>query len=219
MLGFKVRLKKLLELIQVKSKFKWIMREKIFISGAAGFIGFHACKYLLERHYSIIGLDNLNDYYDINLKKDRLKNLDKLSISSKSDWKFVLGNLEDKLLIENIFKKYKPNVVINLAAQAGVRYSLINPFAYINSNILGFLNILEIARENPIKNLIYASSSSVYGGNIKIPFSENDPVNHPVSLYAATKDQMSLWHILIAIFWNSINRAKILYSLRPLGET
>ncbi len=162
-------------------------KKKIFITGAAGFIGFHTCRILLENNYEIIGLDNLNDYYSVQIKKDRLKVLNKLATKTNKKWDFVLGNLEDKLLIENIFIKHQPKVVINLAAQAGVRYSLINPSSYVNSNIVGFLNILESCRNNDIENLIFASSSSVYGGNTKIPFSENDPVNHPVSLYAATK--------------------------------
>tara|TARA_A100001035_G_scaffold279219_1_gene280032 strand:+ start:3227 stop:4264 length:1038 start_codon:yes stop_codon:yes gene_type:complete len=161
--------------------------KKILITGAAGFIGFHTCKFFLERNYEIIGLDNLNDYYSIQIKRDRLKVLEELATSANKNWNFVLGNLEDKLLIENIFIKYKPKIVIHLAAQAGVRYSLTNPDSYINSNIVGFLSILENCRSNNIENLIFASSSSVYGGNAKIPFSENDPVNHPVSLYAATK--------------------------------
>jgi len=164
------------------------MKEKILVTGSSGFIGFHVCKTLLSRNFEVVGIDNVNNYYDINLKKSRLKVLDKYSSNKKENsWNFCKGSLEDSSFLSNIFKKYSPNIVINLAAQAGVRYSITNPKSYINSNILGFSNILECCRSNQVKHLIYASSSSVYGGNTKLPFSENDPVNHPVSLYAATK--------------------------------
>ena len=163
------------------------MTEKILVTGSAGFIGFHVCKKLLSRNYEVIGIDNVNNYYDINLKKSRLQVLDKYSSKNKNSWIFCKGSLEDSSFLNNIFKKYSPSIVINLAAQAGVRYSITNPKSYIDSNIVGFSNILEFCRSKKVKHLIYASSSSVYGGNTKLPFSENDPVNHPVSLYAATK--------------------------------
>ena len=162
------------------------MKKNILISGSAGFIGFHLCKKLIENNHNVIGIDNLNDYYDINLKEKRLEILNQVSLK-KNNWKFIKVDLENKHSILNIFKNYQPEVVVNLAAQAGVRYSLENPSAYISSNIVGFLNILEACRLLEVKSLLYASSSSVYGGNTKIPFSENDPVNHPVSIYAATK--------------------------------
>ena len=155
---------------------------KILVTGAAGFIGMHVCKVLLSRGDDVIGIDNLNDYYDVNLKKARL---DQLIISDH----FIFKNLDitDADSIALLFKKEKLNKVIHLAAQAGVRYSIENPHVYINSNIQGYLNILEQCRHNEIEHLVYASSSSVYGSNTSLPFSENDNVDHPVSLYAATK--------------------------------
>lgn len=165
--------------------------KKILITGAAGFIGFHLCKKLLKQGENVIGFDNLNNYYDINLKKRRLKELDKHFVS-KGSWTFYKNDLIDKKKMEDIFKKEKPIVVIHLAAQAGVRYSFVNPKSYIESNITGFHNILEISNLYKINNFIFASSSSVYGGNKSIPFSENDSVDHPVSLYAATKKSNEL---------------------------
>ena len=162
------------------------MSETILVTGAAGFIGFHVCRNLIKNGYNIVGLDNLNNYYDIRLKKARLGILDKEGCKTKN-WFFEKGDLSNYKFLLEVFDKYQPTIVINLAAQAGVRYSIANPHAYINSNISGFLNILECCKLQKVKNLLYASSSSVYGGNKKLPFSENDPVNHPVSLYAATK--------------------------------
>ncbi len=159
----------------------------VLITGSAGFIGFNLCKRLIQEEINISGLDNLNDYYSVSLKKARLNELNLLSIKSKSLYKFYKGDLEDQNTIEKIFQESNPDIVINLAAQAGVRYSLKNPLAYINSNIIGFTNLLEISRRNNIKHLIYASSSSVYGGNRIIPFKEKDPVDHPVSMYATSK--------------------------------
>tara|TARA_Y100000589_G_C27118157_1_gene615215 strand:+ start:98 stop:1117 length:1020 start_codon:yes stop_codon:yes gene_type:complete len=159
------------------------LKRKIFVTGAAGFIGFHICERLLNNGDKVIGFDNLNSYYDQNLKKARLKILE----STGKNWNFIKGDLEDVAHLNSIFLEFKPEIVIHLAAQAGVRYSIKNPSAYISSNLLGFSNILENCRKNKISNLIYASSSSVYGGNRKIPFIESDPTNHPVSLYAATK--------------------------------
>jgi UDP-glucuronate 4-epimerase len=154
----------------------------ILLTGCAGFIGFHTAKKLLSKKIKVIGIDNLNNYYDIRLKKNRLKLLLKFK-----NFKFKKINLTNKSKLESIFKKSKVKYVINLAAQAGVGYSLINPNAYIESNITGFLNILECCKSYKIKHLIYASSSSVYGANKKIPFAEKQEVNHPISLYAATK--------------------------------
>ena len=176
---------------------------KILVTGAAGFIGFHLSKKLLDKGYSVIGIDNINDYYSVDLKYDRLKELGiqketaavfhKENISSSySDFKFMRINLEDKEALSALFEKEKFDVVCNLAAQAGVRYSIENPDAYIQSNIVGFFNILECARYNHIKHLVYASSSSVYGANSKTPFSEEDKVDEPVSLYAATKKSNEL---------------------------
>ena len=161
----------------------------ILVTGAVGFIGFHLCKSLLNDGERVIGFDNINDYYDPELKKARLNILTSFD---KNLFTFVKGYLEDKDCINNIFLSGKPKVVVNLAAQAGVRYSLENPKSYIDSNIVGFSNILEGCRNNKIEHLIYASSSSVYGGNTKMPFVESDNVDHPVSLYAATKKSNEL---------------------------
>jgi len=168
--------------------FKELDNNKIyFISGAAGFIGFHLAKRLLDEDCFVIGLDNLNDYYDVNLKKDRLN-----IIKQYNKFKFYYADMQDKQALETIFKENKIDIVVNLAAQAGVRYSLQNPDAYIKSNIIGFFNILEACRYHPVEHLIYASSSSVYGANKKVPFEESDFVDKPVSLYAATKKSNEL---------------------------
>jgi len=163
------------------------LNEKILITGAAGFIGFHLSKLLLDNDYEVIGIDNLNDYYDPNLKKDRLEILGK-----NNNFIFHKIDLKDKTEVDKTFETYKPDYVINLAAQAGVRYSLKNPYAYVDSNLIGFMNILEACRNYPVKHLIYASSSSVYGGNKVAPFSTSHNVDHPVSLYAATKKSNEL---------------------------
>lgn len=175
---------------------------KILITGTAGFIGFHLSNALLERGYTVVGLDNINDYYDVNLKYGRLKEsgitkelieYNKLIKSEKNrKYSFIKLNLEDQENINQLFDKEKFELVVNLAAQAGVRYSLVNPHAYINSNIIGFTNILEACRHNSIKHLVYASSSSVYGLNSQMPFSTNDNVDHPISLYAASKKSNEL---------------------------
>ncbi|WP_139491602.1 NAD-dependent epimerase [Brevibacillus dissolubilis] len=160
---------------------------KVFITGSAGFIGFHLSNRLLAEGYEVHGLDNLNDYYDVNLKKARLAQL-----QEKPGFTFYQMNLEDAEAINAIFAEHKFDTVINLAAQAGVRYSLVNPRAYIDANIVGFMNILEACRHNQVGHLIYASSSSVYGANTKMPFSVHHNVDHPVSLYAATKKSNEL---------------------------
>ena len=160
----------------------------ILVTGAAGFIGFHLSQRLLLNGDKVIGIDNLNDYYDPKLKKARLKILN----ANKNLFTFKKSNLEDKEVLKNIFLKYKPEIVVNLAAQAGVRYSLQNPYSYIDSNIVGFLNLLEECRRNTVKHLVYASSSSVYGGNTKMPFIESQNVDHPISLYAASKKSNEL---------------------------
>ncbi len=163
--------------------------KNILVTGAAGFIGSYLAKRLLKEYPSsiVIGLDNMNDYYDVRLKESRLEELNKYN-----NFKFIKGNLADKEIITRIFEKYKPSVVVNLAAQAGVRYSITNPDAYIESNLIGFYNILEACRNYPVEHLVYASSSSVYGGNTKVPFSTEDKVDNPVSLYAATKKSNEL---------------------------
>ncbi len=161
--------------------------KRYFVTGAAGFIGFHLSKRLLKEGCQVIGLDNLNDYYDVNLKRARLDIL-----KQEGNFQFIYANLEDRDAIDKIFKEYKIDIVVNLAAQAGVRYSLKNPYAYIQSNIVGFMNILEACRYNKVEHLVYASSSSVYGSNEKMPFSTSDNVDHPISLYAATKKSNEL---------------------------
>lgn len=176
---------------------------KILVTGAAGFIGFHLSERLLAEGHTVVGIDNINDYYDINLKYARLKELgidrknaevfyQELISSTNENFKFIRLNLEDKEELLQLFTTEKFEVVCNLAAQAGVRYSIENPDAYIQSNIVGFLNILECCRHHEIKHLVYASSSSVYGANKKVPFSEEDSVDNPVSLYAATKKSNEL---------------------------
>lgn len=160
---------------------------KFLVTGAAGFIGFHTSQYLLKRGDTVIGLDNLNDYYDPSLKEARLSKL-----SGNENFIFHKINIINKKQVDSIFESESPDYVINLAAQAGVRYSLENPYAYIDSNVTGFMNILEACRHYPVKHLVFASSSSVYGSNTKMPFSVNDNVDHPLSLYAATKKSNEL---------------------------
>lgn len=163
------------------------LRETVLITGAAGFIGFHLSMKLCEKGFEVIGIDNLNDYYDVTLKETRLKKLEKLK-----HFTFYKEDISKKKNIMKIFKNETPEIVINLAAQAGVRYSIENPDVYVESNLIGFMNILEACRHFPVKHLLYASSSSVYGGNQKVPFSTIDSVDHPVSLYAATKKSNEL---------------------------
>ncbi len=159
----------------------------ILVTGAAGFIGSATIKRLLEEKYNVFGVDSLNNYYDINLKKKRIIDINNFSKNKLAKWCFHKISIDNMDQLENIFIKEDINIVINLAAQAGVRYSLLNPESYVRSNILGFLNILECSRKYKVKNLIYASSSSVYGGNKNLPYMESKSVDHPVSFYAATK--------------------------------
>ncbi|WP_400078903.1 NAD-dependent epimerase [Winogradskyella sp. R77965] len=175
---------------------------RILVTGAAGFIGFYVSKVLTARGYKVVGLDNINDYYDVNLKFARLNELgidqkeasefNTLCNSKTNDFSFIRMNLEDRDELPKLFESEKFDIVCNLAAQAGVRYSLENPETYVDSNLVGFLNILECCRHHNIKHLVYASSSSVYGMNKKIPFSTDDNVDHPISLYAATKKSNEL---------------------------
>lgn len=175
---------------------------KILVTGTAGFIGYHLAKRLLERGDEVVGIDSINDYYDVRLKYSRLA---KTGIAESEieygkavqsteypAYRFIKLQLEDREALQNLFAEEKFDAVMNLAAQAGVRYSLENPYAYIESNIIGFINLLECARHNPVRHFAYASSSSVYGGNTKTPFSEDDRVDNPVSLYAATKKSNEL---------------------------
>jgi UDP-glucuronate 4-epimerase len=155
---------------------------KYLLTGTAGFIGYHVVEKLLKNKKIVFGIDNLNHYYDVNLKKDRLKRLKKYK-----NFRFIKADISNSNLINKLFKKIKPDIVINLAAQAGVRYSLKNPHAYVETNVKGFLNILEECKNNRVKHLVYASTSSVYGANESLPHKENNTVDHPLSLYAATK--------------------------------
>ena len=155
---------------------------KVLVTGSAGFIGMHLCKSLLNDGYDVLGIDNMNKYYSPTLKKDRLSKLNEYK-----NFNFIEADICDESMMASVFKKFKPRKVVNLAAQAGVRYSLENPKAYVDSNVLGFMNILESCRHYDVEGLIYASSSSVYGGNTKVPFSIYDNVDKPISIYAATK--------------------------------
>lgn len=165
------------------------MSKTIFITGSSGFIGSNLAKRILttEPDTKVIGLDNMNDYYDVRIKEARLAELQKFE-----NYTFIKGNLADKAMIDSIFEQHHPDIVVNLGAQAGVRYSITNPDAYIESNVIGFYNILEACRHYPVKHLVYASSSSVYGSNKKVPYSTDDKVDNPVSLYAATKKSNEL---------------------------
>ena len=177
-----------------------LSKKTILVTGAAGFIGANLVRQLLSMDLqgTVIGIDNMNDYYDVSLKEYRLQELEKVARLSSSQWVFIHGNIADKALLGEVFARYKPSIVVNLAAQAGVRYSITNPDVYIESNLLGFYNILEACRHSyddgapGVEHLVYASSSSVYGGNTKVPFSTEDKVDHPVSLYAATKKSNEL---------------------------
>lgn len=158
------------------------MGNKILVTGSCGFIGMHLCKSLLEDGFQVFGLDNMNNYYDLKLKESRLELLSKYD-----GFNFTKVDIQNYSILESVFKKIKPSKVVNLAAQAGVRYSLVNPHAYVESNIVGFMNLLELCRYHDIEGMIYASSSSVYGGNNKIPFAESDNVDKPLSMYAVSK--------------------------------
>lgn len=166
-----------------------LTNKTILVTGSSGFIGSNLTKRLIKEisGVKVVGLDNMNDYYDVRIKEARLKELE-----SFDNYTFIKGSLADKELINKIFEDYKPSVVVNLAAQAGVRYSITNPDAYIEANLIGFYNILEACRHNPVEHLVYASSSSVYGSNKKVPYSTDDKVDNPVSLYAATKKSNEL---------------------------
>ena len=167
----------------------------VLVTGAAGFIGSNLVMELMKTvdNIKIVGIDNMNDYYDVSIKEYRLREIEKLATEKTScEWIFIKGNIADRKLIDESFEKYSFDVVVNLAAQAGVRYSITNPDVYIESNIIGFYNILEACRNHPVEHLVYASSSSVYGSNKKIPYSTDDKVDNPVSLYAATKKSNEL---------------------------
>lgn len=207
-----------MEHIELKNK-------SILITGAAGFIGSNLVMKLIKtgEPMKLVGLDNMNDYYDVSLKEYRLSEIEKLAAENEQvEWWFIKGDLADKALIDSAFEDYRFDIVVNLAAQAGVRYSIENPDAYINSNLIGFYNILEACRHSyhngakGVEHLVYASSSSVYGGNKKVPFSTDDKVDNPVSLYAATKkEQRAFGAFLLKALQYPLNRASLLYGLRP----
>jgi UDP-glucuronate 4-epimerase len=188
-----------------------LSNKTILVTGAVGFIGFNLIRELLKKYSSvnIIGIDNLNDYYDVSIKKWRLKEIERTTNEfPESVWTFIKDSIADKYVIDNIFKKYHPDIVVNLAAQAGVRYSISNPDAYVESNLIGFYNILEACRHSyddgakGVEHLVYASSSSVYGSNKKVPYSTDDKVDNPVSLYAATKKSNELMAHAYAKLYN-----------------
>ena len=173
-----------------------LKNQTVLLTGAAGFIGANLARGLLssEEGITVVGFDNLNDYYDVGLKEYRLREIEETAKSRPDNrWVFVRGDLADREAVERVFREYKPGVVVNLAAQAGVRYSIDHPDAYLSSNVVGFYNVLECCRRYPVSHLVYASSSSVYGANKKVPYSTDDKVDNPVSLYAATKKSNELF--------------------------
>ena len=163
------------------------MNKRVLVTGGAGFIGFHLCKRLIMEGKTVFTLDNLNNYYDVKLKKNRIKILQSIAEKDSKNFEFLKLDITESQSLKKIFNDFKPNLVVNLAAQAGVRYSIENPSTYIQSNLVGFGNILEECEKHSIEHLVYASSSSVYGGNRQLPFKENSGVDHPISIYAATK--------------------------------
>ena len=189
----------------------------ILVTGAAGFIGSNLVKRLFHDYSNcrIVGVDSITDYYDVNLKYERLKEIEALGCN----WSFVKGSVADKSLIDRLFVEYKPQVVVNLAAQAGVRYSITNPDSYIESNLIGFYNILEACRHHPVEHLVYASSSSVYGNNEKIPYSTDDKVDNPISLYAATKKSNELMAHAYSKLYNIPSTALRFFTLWPCGSS
>ncbi len=181
--------------LKTKKEIDMLKQKSVLVTGSAGFIGANLVLKLieLEENITIVGLDNMNDYYDVSLKEYRLHQIEEVVRKNPNvTWRFVLGNLADKALVDSLFEEYNFNIVVNLAAQAGVRYSIDHPDVYMESNIIGFYNILEACRHYPVEHLVYASSSSVYGSNKKIPYSTDDKVDNPVSLYAATKKSNEL---------------------------
>jgi len=190
------------------------LSKKYLITGGAGFIGSFLSKRLLDEGAQVLGLDNLNDYYEVSLKEDRLKLLE-----SYDRYTFVRGDMSDKTLIFDLFERYKPDIVVNLGAQAGVRYSIDNPDAYMMSNMLGFFNILEACRHFGIHHLVFASSSSVYGGNTKIPFATEDKVDEPISLYAATKKSNELMaHAYSKLYGFPVTGLRFFTVYGPMGR-
>ena len=192
---------------------------KILLTGSAGFIGFHLTKNLLEKSHEVIGIDNLNSYYDVKLKESRILNIKSFAKQNGSKFTFLKCDLTKKTQLEDIFEEYKPEYIVNLAAQAGVRHSIKHPSEFINSNIVGFSNLLDICKLYPIKHLVFASSSSVYGSNKKLPFAEEDNVDHPISLYAATKKSNELMaHTYSALYNIPITGLRFFTVYGPWGR-
>ena len=192
---------------------------RIFLTGAAGFIGAALSKKLLSSGYDVFGIDNLNSYYDVNLKLSRLNLIEKQKLTYKGSWSFVKADIDKTEIINEIFNKFNPEIVVNLAAQAGVRYSLENPISYVKSNLLGFTNILESCRYFKVKHLVFASSSSVYGSNSKLPFSERHNVDHPISFYAATKKSNEIMaHAYSSLFNIPMTGLRLFTVYGPLGR-
>ena len=190
------------------------LKKTYLVTGGAGFIGYFLSKALLEKGIKVIGFDNMNDYYDVSLKETRLDELKKFE-----NYVFVKGDLADKQAVFSLFEKYKPQIVVNLGAQAGVRYSIDNPDAYMQSNMMGFFHILEGCRNYPVEHLVYASSSSVYGANDKIPFSTSDQVDRPVSLYAATKKSNELMaHAYSKLYRIAVTGLRFFTVYGPMGR-
>jgi UDP-glucuronate 4-epimerase len=186
----------------------------IFVTGAAGFIGYHTAKYLLDRGDEVVGVDNMNDYYDVSLKEARLEGL-----LAYPAFHFERADIADRQAMKDLFAKWRPPRVVHLAAQAGVRYSLVNPHAYTEANVTGFLNVLEGCRHNDVEHLVFASTSSVYGANTKQPFSEHDNVDHPVSLYAATKKANELMaHTYAHLFGIAVTGLRFFTVYGPWGR-
>lgn len=195
------------------------MKGKVLVTGAAGFIGAFLCRRLIESGCCVIGLDNVNAYYDPGIKENRIRMIEKVAAEVPGSFRLVRGDLADAALVERLFAKGEFDVVVNLAAQAGVRYSIENPKAYVDSNLVGFFNVLEASRHHPVKHLVYASSSSVYGSNEKVPFSESDIVDHPVSLYAATKKSNELMaHAYSRLYGIPVTGLRFFTVYGPMGR-
>ena len=185
----------------------------LLITGVAGFIGFHISRFLVEKGHHVIGIDNMNGYYDPSLKEDRLSLLRR-----HSNFEFYHVDLKDKPLVDEVFDRHQPEYVINLAAQAGVRYSVENPYAYVDSNLIGFMNVLEACRRNPVKHLIYASSSSVYGGNKVVPLAQIITLIIPFRYMQLPKSPTSYGSRLQSSIWNPYDGTQVFYSIRSLGK-
>ena len=195
------------------------MTHKVLITGAAGFIGAFLSRRLVSEGWDVVGMDSVNAYYDPGIKEDRVRMVERAAAGGSGNFCLVHGDLADAALVERLFERGEFDVVVNLAAQAGVRYSIDNPRDYVESNLVGFFNVLEACRHHPVKHLVFASSSSVYGGNEKVPFSEFDPVDHPVSLYAATKKSNELMaHAYSKLYGIPVTGLRFFTVYGPMGR-